>query len=174
VLVVVLLRRALASDSGRRTLERAVLAAPGLGQTMSRFALVRFCGMLGTLVGAGVPLIAALRVARAAIGNQILADAVARAIEEVQHGTPLARSLANCPELFPASVVEMVAVAEETGRLDKELVRLARNYESELDRRLRMLVSLAEPALLFMMASIIGTVVIGMLLPVFTLQDLIR
>ena len=67
-----------------------------------------------------------------------------------------------------------IAVAEESGRLDAELVRLAAAYERELDRRLRMLVSLAEPALLFVMAAVIGTVVIGMLLPVFTLQDLIR
>jgi type IV pilus assembly protein PilC len=68
----------------------------------------------------------------------------------------------------------MVAVAEDTGRLDKVLVRLAAAYEGELDRRLRMLVALAEPALLFVMAGLIGTVVISMLLPVFTLQDLIR
>jgi type II secretory pathway component PulF len=68
----------------------------------------------------------------------------------------------------------MVTVGEETGRLHEELVRLANSYEKELDRRLRMLVALAEPALLFMMAGLIGTVVIGMLLPIFTLQELIR
>jgi type II secretory pathway component PulF len=68
----------------------------------------------------------------------------------------------------------MIAVAEQSGRLDKELVRLAAAYEDDLDRRLRMLVSLAEPALLFIMAAIVGTVVIGMLLPIFTLQDYIK
>jgi type IV pilus assembly protein PilC len=68
----------------------------------------------------------------------------------------------------------MVAVAEETGRLDKELLRLSTSYEGELDRRLRMLVALAEPVLLFVMAGLIGTVVVGMLLPVFTLQDLVH
>ncbi len=68
----------------------------------------------------------------------------------------------------------MIAVAEETGRLDKELVRLATAYEGDLDRHLRMLVALAEPLLLFVMAGLIGTVVIGMLLPIFTLQDLIK
>ena len=68
----------------------------------------------------------------------------------------------------------MVAVAEQTGNLDREFQRLAGTYESELDRRLRMLVALAEPAFLFIMAAVVGTVVIGMLLPVFTLQELIR
>ena len=68
----------------------------------------------------------------------------------------------------------MVSVAEESGRLDKELVRLATSYEVLLDRRLRMLVSLVEPALLFIMAAFVGTIVISMLLPVFTLQELIH
>jgi len=172
--LVVVGRRALAADSGRRAFERAVLRTPAVGRVVARFALVRFCRMLGTLVGAGVPILAALRVAREAVGNQTLADAVNRAIEDLQRGLPLAASLAASPELFPAAVAEMVAVAEESGRLDKELIRLAATYESELDRRLRMLVAVAEPAILFIMAGIVGTVVIGMLLPVFTLQDLIR
>ena len=174
VAAVVAWRRMIASDSGRRGLERALLGTPALGRVLARFALVRFCRMLGALVGAGVPLVAALRVAREAIGNQTLADAVSEAVDKVERGAPLAEGLASAGALFPPSVVEMVAVAEESSRLDKELVRLATTYEQDLDRRLRMLVALAEPALLFVMAAIIGIVVIGMLLPVFTLQELIR
>jgi type II secretory pathway component PulF len=68
----------------------------------------------------------------------------------------------------------MVAVAEETGRLDKELMRLSVTFEHELDSKLRMLVSLAEPLMLFLMAAFIGTVVIGMLLPIFNLQDVMK
>ena len=130
--------------------------------------------MLGTLLASGVPLVTALRVAHEAIGNQTLADAVTTAIDQVKRGTPLSRGLAACPRLFPASVIEMIAVAEESARLDKELLRLAQNYEAELDRRLRMLVALAEPLLLFVMASMIGTIVIGMLLPIFTLEELMK
>jgi len=174
VLFFLAARRVVASDAGRRYIERILLGAPLLGLVIGRFALVRFCRMLGTLLGAGVPLVGSLKVAKEAIGNQTLADALGHAVEEVQRGRPLARSLACAPQLFPPSVVEMAAVAEESGRLDKELVRLADAYESELDRRLRMLVALVEPALLFVMAGLIGTVVIGMLLPVFTLQELIR
>ena len=74
-----------------------VLRLPLFGTGMARFALVRFCRMLGTLVGAGVPLIASLRVAKEAIGNQVLADTVTSAIESVQKGHPLARSLEACP-----------------------------------------------------------------------------
>jgi len=173
-LVVFAVQRMLADEEGRRTMEGLLLRVPLLGMGMARFALVRFCRMLGTLVGAGVPLIAALRVAKEAIGNQVLADTVSSATERVQKGISLAHSLEGCRLLFPASVIEMVSVAEETGRLDQELTRLAGAYEAELDRHLKMIVALVEPLLLFVMAVLVGTVVIGMLLPIFNLQELIR
>jgi type II secretory pathway component PulF len=174
IVIVLLVRRVLKSPSGRRMVERTVLRLPAIGSIVARFALVRFCRMLGTLLGAGVPLVASLRVAREAIGNETLADTVQKAIEQVRQGRSLARSLADSEKLFPASVVEMISVAEEASRLDTELKRLAAVYEEELDRRLQMLVSLAEPVLLFVMATIVGTIVVGMVLPVFTLQELIR
>ena len=172
--LVLVIRRVLASEAGRRGLEWLMFKTPGLGGVVAMFAVVRFCRMLGTLLGSGVSLIAALRVAREAIGHQTLQDAVGKAIEEVQRGASLSRSLATCPQLFSASISEMVSVAEESGRLDKELVRIATSYEILLDRRLRMLVSLVEPALLFIMAAFVGTIVISMLLPVFELQNLIH
>ena len=174
IVLFIILRRAAATDAGRRRVEMVLLSTPMLGKVIAHFALVRFARMLGTLVGAGVPLIASLRVARQAIGNQTLADTVSRAIEEVQRGQPLSKSLAESPRLFPPSVVEMIAVAEETGRLDKELLRMAVTYESDLDRQLRMLVAVAEPLMLFIMAGLIGTIVIGVLLPVLNLGDVIH
>jgi len=174
VLAAIVGQRVLASPTGRLGAERALLATPLVGKVLARFALVRFCRMLGTLLESGVPLVTSLKVAREAIGNQTLAAAVGRSIEQVQKGKALARSLATSERLFPASVVEMIAVAEESGRLDEELTRLAGIYEGDLDRRLRTLVALAEPALLFIMAAIVGTIVISMLLPVFTLQEYIR
>jgi type II secretory pathway component PulF len=168
------IQRMLSKEEGRRTMEGLFLRTPMFGTGVARFALVRFCRMLGTLVGAGVPLIASLRVAKEAIGNQVLADTVSNSIENVQKGQPLARSLENCRVLFPTAVIEMISVAEESGRLDQELTRLAGAYEDELDRHLKMMVTLLEPALLFLMAVLVGTVVIGMLLPIFNLQELIR
>jgi len=172
--IVVAVQRFTSTAEGRLMLEKTLLRTPLLGTAIGRFALVRFCRMLGTLVQSGVPLVTALNTAKEAIGNQVLADAVSVAIENVQRGSSLARSLAECPELFPPSVVEMISVAEESGRLDKELVRLAGSYEQHLDRHLKMMVAMAEPALLFVMAVLVGTVVIGMLLPIFNLQELIQ
>lgn len=173
-LLAMLARRSLMTESGRRWRDHASLKLPVMGPMIARFALVRFFRMLGTLLQSGVPLVSALRVAREAIGNQTLTDAVNGAIEQVQRGQSLASSLALCPALFPPSVIEMSAVAEESGRLDQELVRIAASFETELDRTLRVFVSLAEPALLFIMAGVVGTIVVGMLLPILSLQELIH
>lgn len=174
VILGVFLKRGLSSDAGRRRFEQTLLAVPILGTVIAHFALVRFCRMLGTLVGSGVPLVASLRVAREAIGNQTLADTVSNAIDQVQRGMALSKALGETERLFPPSVVETIAVAEETGRLDKELVRIATSFEGDLDRQLRMLVAVLEPLLLFVMAGLIGTIVIGMLLPIFNVQDLVK
>jgi type II secretory pathway component PulF len=174
VLAVIGFKRAIETDAGRRKLEVVMLSVPLFGTVTASFALVRFTRMLGTLVGAGVPLMASLKVAREAIGNQTLADTVSHATEEVQRGEPLSKSLAGNNKLFPSSVIEMIAVAEETGKLDKELLRIATTYEADLDRQLRMLVAVGEPAMLFIMAAVIGTVVISMLLPILNLQDVVK
>jgi type II secretory pathway component PulF len=175
IVVVVLLARAwIVSPVGRRTWEGLILRLPVIGHLVAQFAMSRFCRMLGTLLGAGVPLINALNVARRSIGNQILVDAVATSIDLVKEGKALGVSLAGCRTLFAGSVLEMVSVAEESGRLDQELVRIANVTEGDLDRQLKTAVSMAEPLLLFFIAAFIGTLFIGMVLPIFTLQDYIK
>jgi type II secretory pathway component PulF len=169
-----LIRNWFSSETGRRAWEGLVLRAPLVGPLVAQFAMARFCRMLGTLLGAGVPLVQALNVARKSIGNQILVDAVSQAIERVQEGGQLGQSLAECRGLFPSSVVEMVSVAEESGRLDQELVRIANVTELDLDRNLKTAVAFAEPLMLFFIAGFIGTIFISMVLPIFTLQDYIK
>jgi len=174
VFIIIGVRRLLSSMGGKRGVERIFINLPLLGPVLLKFSLVRFCRMLGTLLESGVSLVMSLNVAREAIGNQSLSDAVADAVDKVKNGITLARGLSANAKLFPASVIEMIGVAEESGRLDKELLRLAGTYETELDRRLRMLVAIIEPVVLIFMAGLVGIVVIGMLMPVFTLQELIR
>jgi type IV pilus assembly protein PilC len=168
------LRRWLSSPIGRRSWEGALLRIPSVGPLIAQYAMARFSRMLGTLLGAGVPLINALNVARRSIGNQILVDAVSGSIDAVKEGKPLGTSLARNRDLFPGAVVEMISVSEESGRLDEELVRIAAVTESDLDRQLKTVVALAEPLMLFLIAAFIGTIFIGMLLPIFSLQDQIK
>jgi type II secretory pathway component PulF len=173
-ILVLLLRNWFSSEKGRRVWEGFMLKAPLVGPLAARFAMTRFCRMLGTLLGAGVPLVQALNVARKSIGNQILVDAVSRSIERVREGGRLGESLKDCAGLFPGSVLEMIAIAEESGRLDVELVRIANVSEGDLQRQLTTAVSFAEPAMLFLIAGFIGTIFIGMLLPIFSLQEHIK
>jgi len=170
----VLVRQWLLTEQGRRKWHRIVLRLPVIGQLNARFGMTRFCRMLGTLTGAGVPLIQALRVARQSIGNQTLTDAVTASIERVKQGNRLASSLADCPDLFPGSVLEVISVGEEAGRLDEELVRIATVTDSDLDRQLRTAVALAEPLMLFVMAALIGTIIVAMVIPIFTIQEYIK
>jgi len=169
-----LLRNWFTSEKGRRVWEGIVLKAPMVGPLAARFAMARFCRMLGTLLGASVPLVQALNVARKSLGNQILVDAVSQSIERVQEGGRLGQSLADCKGLFPSSILEMISVAEESSRLDNELIRIANVTEGDLDRQLKTAVAFAEPAMLFLIASFIGTIFIGMLLPIFSLQEHIK
>ena len=171
---LLVLRGWVLSERGRRHWEAAWLRLPVIGVLTARLAMTRFCRMLGTLTGAGVPLVNALGVASQSLGNQILVDAVRDAVKHVRQGSRLADSLAGCPILFPGSVIEIVAVAEQTGKLDNELVRLAETSEKDLNRNLQLAVALAEPAMLFVMACVVGMIVIGMVLPIFTLQEYIR
>jgi type II secretory pathway component PulF len=174
VLLGATLRTWFASEKGKRAWEGAMLKAPIVGPLTAQFAMARFCRMLGTLLGAGVPLVQALNVARKSIGNQILVDAVSVSIERVQEGGQLGDSLAECRGLFPSSVLEMISVAEESGKLDAELIRIANVTEGDLDRNLKTAVAFAEPLMLFLIAGFIGTIFISMVLPIFTLQDYIK
>ena len=174
VIAALVLRTWFMSEKGRRTWEGLILRAPVVGPLVAEFAMARFCRMLGTLLGAGVPLVQGLNVARKSIGNQILVDAVSQSIERVQQGGQLGASLGETQGLFPSSVVEMISVAEESGRLDQELVRIANVTEGDLDRELKTAVALMEPLMLFFIAAFIGTIFISMVLPIFTLQDYIK
>ena len=176
VLVVsgLLARAWIISPVGRRTWEGLILRMPIIGHLVAQFAMSRFCRMLGTLLGAGVPLINGLNVARRSIGNQILVDAVSNSIDHVKEGKALGVSLSECRTLFAGSVLEMISVAEESGKLDAELVRIANVTESDLDRQLKTAVAMAEPVMLFVIAAFVGTIYIGMVLPIFTLSDYVK
>jgi type II secretory pathway component PulF len=169
-----LVRTWLVSAKGRRVWEGIILRLPAVGPLVAQYAMARFCRMLGTLLGAGVPMISGLNVARRSVGNQILDDAVTNSIDLVKEGKSLGTSLAQCRTLFSGSIIEMVSVAEESGRLDQELVRIANVTEGDLDRQLKTAVALAEPLMLFLIAGFIGVIFIGMVMPIFTLQQYVK
>jgi type II secretory pathway component PulF len=127
-------------------------------------AVARFARTLGTLLGSGIQIGPALKISAAATGNRIIADDIAAAAERVRQGESLAVPL-SASRHFPAMLVEMIAVGEETGSLDKVLVDAAAGYEREADRAVSMLVRLLEPLVLVVMTVIVGTVALAVILP---------
>jgi type II secretory pathway component PulF len=174
IAIIFMVRTWFVSPQGRRAWEGIILRAPVVGPIVAQFAMARFSRMLGTLLGAGVPLINGLNVARRSIGNQVLVDAVSNSIDRVKEGKALGPSLSDCRELFSGATLEMISVAEESGRLDQELVRIANVVEGDLDRQLKTAVAFAEPLMLFFIAGFVGTIFIGMVLPIFSLQEHIK
>ncbi len=167
-------RNWLKQDSSKRLMENVLLRTPIVGPLAAQLAMARFCRMLGTLLGAGVSLMSGLIVARRSLGYQTLIDLVADSTERVKKGETLAISLEGARTIFGGSSLEMISVAEESGRLDQELIRLASVTETTLDRQLKTAISLAEPLMLFLIAGVIGVIFIGMVIPIFTIQDYIK
>ena len=171
VLLPVVWARITATFAGRHTVDRVKLAAPVYGDVTRKSAIARFTRTLGTLLKSGVPILSGLQIAKEAMDNTVLM----RDIEEAAAGVKQGRSLAEILRRsrgFPAMVVDMIAVGEESGNLDEVLVNLADSYDNQVDRSVKVFISLFEPALLVVMASVVGFVVISMLLPVFTLSSM--
>jgi type II secretory pathway component PulF len=169
--------QALQRPWGAALADRLLLRLPGIGAVRSGLARTRFCRMLGTLLRAGVPLLPALTVARATVGSRELEQALVEAGERIRQGGTLTAALAalsGSVSLLPPAARESLGVAEAARRLAEELLRQADAGERDLDRRLRTLVALAEPLLLLLMAALVGTIVVGMLLPIFDLWSAIK
>ena len=163
---VLTIRQWYASDKGRAAFDRMVVSIPAVGSLVRRLETSRFTRNLGTMVGQGVPILQALEVVAANIGNAALRQAVARVREAVLEGSSLAAALAGTRE-FPVFVSNMVAVGEESGTVDAALLKVAVSYEREIDRTIRMLTTILEPVLLVIVGGIVMFIVLAMLLPVF-------
>jgi general secretion pathway protein F/type IV pilus assembly protein PilC len=165
-------RSRLATDRGRRWADNYRLRIPLLGSIHRNLAVARFCRVLGTLLHNGVPILKSLEISRDAAGNRVLSEAVEEASENISSGDSLAKPLAASGH-FPGTVVEMIAVAEESNTLDRVLVEIADGLERRTARRLDLAVRLLEPVMLLILAAIVLFVVIALLLPIFKMTTTI-
>lgn len=169
-LLGVYLRSQLATESGRRIADRYRIKVPVFGKIYLSLAVARFCRVLGTLLHNGVPILKSLEISRDAAGNMVLSDAIRDASENISSGDSLASPLAASGH-FPNTVVEMIAVAEESNTLDQVLVNIADGLERQTERRLDLAVRLLEPIMLLVLAVIVLIVVIALLLPIFKMTS---
>ena len=159
-----------ASESNRRILERWRLSIPVAGTALRMLAITRFCRILGTMLANGVPLLQALKISKDATGSNLLADHIAKATESVREGKTLSGPLAE-GKLFPDQVLAMIAVAEESNKLDKVLIQIADTVERRTNRQVDTAVRLLEPLILCVVAAGSGFLALGLLLPIFTLAS---
>lgn len=158
------------SATARRRIERWQLKIPVVGSALRLLAITRFCRILGTMLANGVPLLQALRISRDATGSTLLADGIAEATEAVRDGKRLSEPLA-AGGFFPEQILAMIAVAEESNKLDKVLVQIADTVERKTNRQVDQAVRLIEPAILCVVAAGIGFLALGLLLPIFTMAS---
>ncbi len=158
--------------TGRRTIDRIKITVPLFGDIARKNAIARFTRSLGTMLKSGVPILSALAISKEAMSNVILQQDIDEASAGVKQGRSLAEILRKS-RYFPAMVLDMIAIGEESGNLDEVLVNVADSYDKQVDRAMKVFISLFEPFLLIVMASVVGFVVVSMLLPVFTLSSMI-
>lgn len=160
------------SKKMQHTLDRALLKAPIIGEIVKKATIARFARTLATMFAAGVPLVEALESVAGASGNRVYYEGTQAIKSDVSTGMQLQASM-NATGLFPNMVIQMVAIGEESGELDKMLSKVADFYEQEVDDAVASMSSLLEPIIMAFLGVVIGGLVIAMYLPIFKLASAI-
>ncbi len=156
------------AQAGRFVLDVIALKVPVVGQLVGKSSVARFTRTLGTLVAAGVPILEAIAITKATSGNEVYARMLQRVHDAIREGDSFANPLRASKTVDPI-VVNMVDVGEETGELDKMLMKVADNYDDEVDTLVASLVSLLEPIMVVALGLIVGFIVVALFLPLVTL-----
>jgi type IV pilus assembly protein PilC len=158
------------TKGGRRLWDKFKLKVPVLGPVISKVAIARFTRTLGTLVSSGVPILQALNIVKETAGNVIVANAVAAVHDSVKEGETITAPL-EASHVFPPMVISMVDVGEQTGALPEMLLKIADNYDDEVDNAVSAMTSLLEPIMIVFLAVVVGSIVIAMFLPLIALMS---
>ena len=156
------------THNGRRVIDGLLLRLPVIGMLLRKIAVARFCRTLSTLTAAGVPILDGLEITAKTAGNAIIEDAIMAVRKSVEEGRTISAPLAET-KVFPAMVVQMINVGEQTGALDQMLSKIAEFYEDEVDIAVAGLVKLLEPLMIVVLGVIIGIIVTAMYLPLYTI-----
>ncbi len=151
---------------GRRIIDGALLKIPVIGMLLRKIAVARFCRTLATLTASGVPILDGLEITAKTAGNAIVEDAIMAVRKSVEEGKTVSEPLAET-KVFPAMVVQMINVGEQTGALDQMLSKIADFYEEEVDTAVAGLMKLIEPLMITVLGVVIGTIVTAMYLPLY-------
>lgn len=171
--LVFLFKRFYQTEKGRTQVDRLLLRAPVFGPLLRKVAVAKLTRTLGTLIVSGVPIIEALNVAAGTAGNKIVENAILKVKSSVTEGKTIAQPMEESG-IFPAMVVQMIAVGETSGALDKMLTKVADFYDEEVDTAVDALTSMIEPLMIVFLGGTIGTIIIAMYLPIFKMAGAVN
>lgn len=157
-----------ASQGGRFVVDYVALKLPVFGNLVRKNSVARFGRTLGTLISAGVPILEALKITRETSGNEVYAKAMEKVHDSIREGESFSAPLRQA-NVVDGLVVNMIDVGEETGELDKMLLKVADNYEEEVDVAVASLVSLLEPIMVVVLGGVVGFIVIALFMPLVQL-----
>ena len=170
--IAIIIKLMTKSKQVKHVFDRAILRIPLVGDLIVKVSVARFARTLGTLITSGVPILQALKITRETISNEVVQNTVDKVYDSVQDGGTIAAPLDES-KVFPAMVVNMIDVGEETGALDSMLMKVADIYDAEVEAAVDNMLSLMEPMIIIVLGGIIGFIVISLYLPIFSLGDAI-
>jgi len=169
----IVLLRYIRTPAGRRFWSFLQLRCPLIGPVLHKVVLARFASTLASLLESGVGLIASMQIVRALVNNVLLAEVLDHAMERIEKGQSMTGALSDSL-WFPPMFVQMVAVGEQSGNLEKMLEKVASAYEREADATILAMTTLLEPLMIAVMGLVVGFIVISILLPIFEMNQLLK
>ena len=168
-----LFARYYSTHKGRRVIDRLILKLPLFGELILMTATAQFCRIFSSLTRAGVPILMSMEISSQTAGNSIISDAILASRGMVQEGVLLSTSLIR-QNVLPDMALNMLAIGEETGEMDKMLSKVADFYEDEVEAMVKALTSMLEPAMIVVVGGIVGSILLAMYLPMFSVFDQIQ
>lgn len=156
------------TESGEEVFDRILLRIPVVGSVLRKIVVARFTRTLGTLLSSGVPILDALDICAKTAGNRVVQAGIMKARDKISEGHDMAGPLTES-RVFPAMVVQMIGVGEQTGAMDQMLQKIADFYEEEVDAAVTSMTSLIEPIMMAFLGVVVGGLIIAMYLPIFKL-----
>lgn len=172
IFLSILFKKYISTPVGKKQFHGVLLKTPIIGDILLKVSIAQFSRTFSTLVRSGVPIVTSLEIVGKTSGNKIVEEAVDRARKFVQQGVSISKPLEES-KIFPPMVVKMIAVGEQSGKLEVMLVKIAQFYEEQVETVINSLSSLIEPIIIGFLGIIIGGIVIALFLPIIQITQLV-
>lgn len=171
--VVVAISQYYKTPMGRYQIDAILLKLPIFGDLIEKTAVANFCNVFGTLTRSGVPILNSMEIVRDTAGNSVISEAIDYAKNQIQSGGSISLAFQE-KGVMPVLAVQMMSIGEETGELDKMLIKVGEFYEDEVEQAIKGLTSMLEPLMIVVIGGMVGSILLSMYLPMFAVMDQIK